>query len=103
VRRGFGRAWRVWFIVVIIAGIALAFGLMNIRYLESPTSRAYGVPFVIAGGDLMDGRWADGGVGVHMPLPFLGDIAFGVAICMIPLTILSLFHSRKIHGGSRVV
>jgi hypothetical protein len=101
-RRGFGRAWRVWFGLVTIAGILSAFGLMNIRYLESPTSRAYGVPFVIAGGDYMDGRWVDGGVGLYMPFPFLADIAFGVAVCVVPLMVLSLFHSRKIQEESRV-
>ena len=81
--------------LLAIAGVALAFRLMSVRYLESPTVRAYGVPFVIAGGDLVKGRWADGGVGLYMPLPFFADIAFGVAVCMLPLAILSLFRSRK--------
>jgi hypothetical protein len=102
-RGGFARAWRVWFIVLLIVGGALAPRLMGIRYLESPTSRAYGVPFVIAGGDFIDGRWADGGVGLYMPLPALADLAVGVAVCVVPLAILSLFHSRKIQrGGAHV-
>jgi len=88
-RGGFGKRWRVWFFLLAIAGIALAFRLMAIRYLESPTERAYGVPFVIVGGLLEHGRWADGGVGLYMPLPFFADIAFGVAVCMAPLAILT--------------
>jgi len=98
----FGRPWRVWFFLLAIAGIALAFGLMNVRYLRSPTARVYGVPFVIAGGGFTDGRWVDDGVGLYMPLPFLGDLAFGVAVCMIPLSVLLHFRSRKIQGGSHV-
>jgi hypothetical protein len=101
IRGGFGRAWRIWFILLIIAGIALGFRLMGVRYLESPTARAYGVPFVTAGGDFIDGHWRDGGVGLYMPLPALADLAFGVAVCVVPLAILSLFHS-KIQGGPRV-
>jgi len=99
-RKRFARRWRVWFILLAIAGVALAFGLMNVRYLESPTARAYGAPFVIAGGDLVNGRWVDGGVGLYMPLPFLANIAFGVAVCIIPLAILSHFYSRKIQEPS---
>ena len=96
---GFARAWRVWFILLTIAGMVLAFGLMNIRHLESPTSRAYGFPFVVAGGDFINGRWLDGGVGLYMPLPVLAEIAFGVAVCVVPLAILSLFYPRKIQEG----
>src|SRR3954471_19869421 len=79
-RRGFGRRWSVWFIVLTITGIALGFALMNIRYLGSPTERAYGLPFAIAGGDFINGRWRDGGVGLYMPFPFLANLAFGVAV-----------------------
>ena len=99
-RAEFGRAWHVWFIILIVLGVVLAFGLMGIRYLESPTSRAYGVPFVIAGGDFIDGRWRDGGVGLYMPFPFLADLAFGIAICLLPLAVLSVFQSRKIQKAS---
>jgi hypothetical protein len=95
VRGGFGRAWRIWFFVLHILGGALALRLMGIRYLESPTSRAYGAPFVIAGGDFTDGRWADGGVGLYMPLPALADLAFGVSVCLIPLSVSSVFRARK--------
>lgn len=95
VRRQFGRAWRVWFFVLIIVGIGLAFRLMSIRYLESPTSRAYGVPFAIAGGDFFDGRWHDGGVGRYMPFPFLADLAVGVAVCLVPLAVLVVLRQRK--------
>ena len=91
----FGRGWIIAFILLTIAGVALAFRLMGIRYLETPTTRAYGVPFVIAGGDLVNGKWADGGVGLYMPLPLLANIAFGVAVCIIPLSILLHFQSRK--------
>jgi hypothetical protein len=102
VRGRFGRAWRAWFILLTIAGMALAFRLMAIRYLESSTSRAYGVPFVIAGGDFTYGHWRDGGVGLYMPLPALADLAFGVAVCVIPLALLSVIRSRKDEKGSRV-
>ena len=81
--------------LLAIAGVALAFRLMSVRYLESPTARAYGVPFVIAGGDLVKGRWADGGVGLYMPLPFFADIACGVAICLAPLAVVLRWRSRK--------
>jgi hypothetical protein len=100
VRKGFGWAWRVWFILLSVAGIALAFRLMNIRYLVSPTSRVYGVPFVIAGGELINGQWADGGVGLYMPLPFLANLAFGISSCLIPFTILSIFYASKSQKGS---
>jgi len=103
VRGGFGRAWRLSFIILIVMGMALAFGLMGIRYLESPTARAYGVPFVIAGGDFIEGRWRDGGVGLYMPFPFLADLAFGIAVCLAPLAILSIVRGRKIQKGSSVV
>jgi hypothetical protein len=102
VRGGFGRRWRVWFVLLAIAGIALAFALMSIRYLESPTTRAYGVPFVIAGGDLVDGRWVDGGVGLYTPLPLFANVAFGVAVCMAPLAVLSCFKSRQVKLTGRL-
>jgi len=99
VRGEFRRAWHAWFIVLIVLGVVLAFRLMAIRYLESPTSRAYGVPFVIAGGDFIDGRWRDGGVGLYMPFPFLADLGFGIATCLLPLAILSVFHSHRVKKG----
>jgi len=98
-QEGVGRAWRVWFWTLVCAGVALGFWLMGIRYLVSPTARAYGLPFVIAGGDFMDGRWADGGVGRYMPFPFLADLAFGIAVCLLPLAIVSFFRLPKIQRG----
>jgi hypothetical protein len=100
VRGAFGRAWHVWFIIVCCAGIALGFRMMDVRYLVSPTARAYGAPFVVAGGDFIDGRWLDGGVGRYMPFPFLADLAFGIAVCLVPLAILSFFYAPKLHEGS---
>src|SRR6516164_7155960 len=34
-RRPFGRIWRVWFIILCCAGVALGFRLMGVRYLVS--------------------------------------------------------------------
>jgi hypothetical protein len=98
-REGVGRAWRVWFWILVFAGIALGFWLMGIRYLVSPTARCYGLPFVVAGGDFINGRWADGGVGRYMPFPFLADLAFGIAVCLLPLAVVSFFRLRKIQKG----
>jgi len=94
-RKGFGRGWRDWFILLTIVGMLLAFRLMGIRNLVTPTERAYGVPFVIAGGLLTDGKWADGGVGLYMPLPFLANLAFGIAVCLLPLAVLSIFRKDQ--------
>ena len=95
-RKGIRRGWRDWFILLTIVGILLAFRLMGIRYLESPTERAYGIPFVIAGGELTNGKWADGGVGLYMPLPLLANLAFGIAVCVLPLAVFSfIFHKNQ--------
>ena len=94
-RGGFSRAWRIWFVALCCVGLLLGFRLMSVRYLVSPTGRAYGVPFVTAGGDFIDGRWMDGGVGRYMPLPFLADLAFGIALCLLPLAAVSFVRARK--------
>lgn len=89
-RGAFGRGWRVWFVVLICVGVVVGFRLMNIQSVESPSARAYGVPFVIAGGELIDGHWRDGGVGRYMPLPLLADLAFGIAACVMPLELIRI-------------
>jgi len=94
-RKGVGRQWLVWFILLTIAGIVLAFRLMGIRYLVTPTERNYGVPFVIAGGLLNNGKWEDGGVGLYMPLPLLANLAFGIAVCVLPLAVFSFIFRKK--------
>jgi hypothetical protein len=100
VRGAFGRAWLVWFVVLCCAGIALGVRLICVTYLVSPTSRAHGFPFAIAGGELFGGRWVDGGVGRYMPFPFLADLAFGVVVCLAPFAVLSFFYAPKIQRAS---
>jgi hypothetical protein len=94
-RSQFGRAWHILFFILILAGMALGFRLTSIRHLVSPTSRVYGVPFHIAGGDFIDGRWIDGGVGRGMPLPLLANLACGVAIFLFPFAALVFFRAGK--------
>ena len=97
----FGRAWRVCLILFSLIGIGVGICFLNVRYLVSPTARAYGVPFVIAGGDFINGRWVDGGVGRFLYLAALTDIASGVALCVLPLAVISFLRHLFGHRSEK--
>jgi hypothetical protein len=86
-RGRFARAWHISHFVLVCAGIALGVYLLSVRYLISPTARVYGVPFCVAGGDFMQGRWSDGGVGRFLLLAVLADVSCGVSACVLPLAL----------------
>jgi hypothetical protein len=98
----FGRAWRMVLLALTCCGFVLGAYLLNIRYLVSPTSRVYGFPFCIAGGDLLGGRWLDGGVGRFLPLAVLANLASGIAACLLPVLLASFICVRKtgVRNGS---
>lgn len=91
----FARAWRVWFLLLACVGLGLGIWFLCIRRMASPTERAWGVPFVIAGGLFSDGRWHDGGVGRFLYFALLADVCCAVALCLLPLAIAS----RIVHNS----
>lgn len=88
-RVGVGSFWRAGFVGLVCAGVGLGIRLMGATYLASPTERAHGYPFAIAGGELVNGRWVEGSVGRYMPLPVLADLSVGVAMCVAPLAVVA--------------
>ena len=91
-----------WFIAALcfaLAGVALGFWFVSITYLASPMSKVYGWPFGIAGADFVGGRWLTGGIGRYMPLPFITDIALGLALCLLPLRIFCFVRERPGERG----
>jgi hypothetical protein len=95
-RGQFGRAWHICFFVLSCAGLGLGIWFLSIRQLVSPTSRVYGIPFCIAGGDFLEGRWMDGGVGRFLFFAVLADIGCGLSLCLLPLAVGSFIHRRRV-------
>jgi hypothetical protein len=93
-RAPFGPGWRACFFALACAGLGLGLWFLSVRYLVSPTSRVYGVPFCVAGGDFLQGRWSDGGVGRFLPLAFLADVSCGLSVCLLPLALASSMRRR---------
>jgi hypothetical protein len=83
------------FAALLLIGLALGFWFLTVRYMVSPVSRVYGVPIPIAGGDLINGRWRDGGVSSIFWLALVADITSGVATCVLPMRIWSHFCTRR--------
>jgi hypothetical protein len=94
----FSRAWRLWFLLLACAGVALGVCFLGVLRMFPPNGRGWGVPFLIAGGDFFEGRWHDGGVGRFLPLALLADIGCGVALCLLPLAAAALFF--RPHGSA---
>ena len=92
---GFGVKWFVWYLILLVAGVSLGIYLLTTRHLVSPTRRAYGFPFPIAGGDFINGRWLDGGVGRYFPLAALTDVTCGIAVGVLPVAVLSFLRQRR--------
>ena len=94
-RSEFSKSWRIWFALSSSVGVFIGILFLNVHYLVTPTSQAFGFPFVIAGGDFIDGRWLNGGVGHFLLLAFLSDIALGIALGLVPLSFVSVIYQRR--------
>ena len=99
----FSRLWLAVYFVLICLGVVVGIQLLSIRHLISPTARVYGFPFVIAGGDFIDGHWKDGGIGDYMPFAALADIALGITLCTLPVAVASLLRKGCVQKGSESV
>jgi hypothetical protein len=89
------RAWHVCFFVFACAGVALGLYFLGVLRMFPPNGRGWGVPFVIAGGDFIEGRWHDGGVGRFQPLALLADLGCGIALGLLPLATASILFGGR--------
>lgn len=92
--RGYRRAQR-FFTALLFIGFAAGVWFLTVRYMLSPTSRLHGVPVPIASGDLINGRWRDGGVSRIFWFAFVADITSGIAACVLPMRVWSFLRGRR--------
>jgi hypothetical protein len=92
--RRFEWAWRVAFVALSVVGLGVGIWFLSIRRMPSPTEPIWGLPFTIAGGEFFDGAWHNGGVGRFLYLALFADVTCALALCTMPLGLVSLMVRR---------
>jgi hypothetical protein len=87
--------WQIAHWIAALGGFLAGLGLLLVPYHPKPTVWVMGYPIVVAGGELIHGRWSNGGGSDVAPLAMLADVGVGLAACMLPLRIAQLVSDRK--------
>ena len=85
-QRSYARAWNAAATLLGITGLALGIWFVTRERFISPEVRVFGFPFHLGASEFIDGRWL-GGASKFALFAFLGDIALGIGICLLPLRI----------------